>query len=490
MMMMKWMMCMVVMGVTSSAAAAMVDSTTTSSTRLLQDGTSTNEIIKVPLGLSETKLSKVVLPKPMSDFSTVYDTSNNFIYITGGCDSPKGNEYNEEFGNFVCKNISNNHYKILTYDLSNSTKASSGDVTFTPLADMPTARYRHTAVLLQSYQQILIIGGRNVIDDSIIPTVDIYHIETDTWTTHNVTDPKYLLSDNTGLEYMNRAYVFGGWNGTYTAQGTSFYIEVENGDENDVAPSITFTDIADLPTPRGDTSSVFYTSPTTDDTANTLEMYALVTGGYTHESFCSALDDVEQYNFETDTWKSETFDKLNLARGDKVLVRTSYTTVIESEQQTNYTQHLIYALGGERPIENICDTFEQNITLDPGSETVPIDDIEYYDVRNNSWTLFPKSDIDVYRFRFSAAVDTSTNIIYTLGGQLALNKSCTCFPTSNEIYMYREIFDGDDNDDDENNNNSPTPAKSPTTSATIRTTEWSTIMIVTTVATVMTFILF
>ena len=96
-------------------------------------------------------------------------------------------------------------------------------------------------------------------DDSIPPTVDIYSIKTDTWTSETVTDAKYLLSDSTGLEHKDRAYIFGGWNGSYTAQSTSFYIEI-NIDNSD-QPTITFFDIADLPTPRGDLSSVLYTSP-------------------------------------------------------------------------------------------------------------------------------------------------------------------------------------------------------------------------------------
>lgn len=408
------------------------------------DAANVAESTKVPIGLKETKLSNVILPKPMSDFSTVYDATNNHIYISGGCDSIKGNEYNMEFGIFTCNNISNNHYMIDVNDIAGDTTKAS--VSFTPLANMPMARYRHTAVLLPSSQQIVLIGGRNVIDDSILPTVDIYNIQNDTWTSHNITDPKYLLSDNTGLEYMNRIYIFGGWNGSYTAQSTSFYVTISNDDS-----SLNFTDIAELPTPRGDISSVLYTSPSQTET------YALVTGGFTHESFCYALDTVEQYSFDTNEWISESFDTLNIARGDKVLVRTSYTS--EMDDDDDDTQHFIYALGGERPIENFCDTFgEINTTLEAGSETVPIDDIEYYNVMDNSWTTFPNNDIDVFRFRFSAAVDTQTNVIYTLGGQLAFNKSCICFPTSNEIYMYTEIFQDDDDDDTDNAN---PPASSP-----------------------------
>jgi hypothetical protein len=217
----KAMMCMTVVTMMMMIASitAMADGTRMMSNKR---DLATENSTKVPLGLKETKLA-VVLPKPLSDFSTVYDSVNNYIFISGGCDSINGNEYNIQAGGiFTCNNISNSHYKILVNDLTDTT-TSPMNVTFTRLADMPTARYRHTAVLLPNSQQILYIGGRNVVDDSILTTVDMYHIPTDTWISRNVTDDKYLLSDNTGFEYMNRAYVFGGWNGSYTAQSTSFY---------------------------------------------------------------------------------------------------------------------------------------------------------------------------------------------------------------------------------------------------------------------------
>lgn len=432
---------MIFLSVVSTNSITLVAAT---DSRKMQDDTTTSieDLTKVPLGLKETKLSHVVLPKPMSDFSTVYDTESNIIYISGGCDSINGNEYNLAAGGiFTCNQISNGHYMIRASDLSDTTQTN---VSFTTLAALPTARYRHTAVLLPSQQLILLVGGRNVIDDSIIPTIDIYNINTDSWTSQNVTDVKYLLSDNTGLEYMDRAYIFGGWNASYTAMATSFYITVNEETNDSVPPSINFTDIADLPTPRGDTSSVSYVTPIANSTyRNSRETFALITGGFTHETLCNALDTVELYNFNTNQWTEKTaLDTLTIARGDKVLVRTNHRSLFEDEIETEYFQQWIYAMGGERPIENYCDTFgEKNVSLEVGSETVPIDDIEYYNIINDTWTVFPNVDIDVYRFRFSAVVDPNRNIIYTLGGQLAFNKSCTCFPTSNEIYMYTEIFD-------------------------------------------------
>ena len=413
----------------------MMTMTMISSVTAVSDGTR-----KIPLGLEETKLT-AVLPKPLSDFSSIYDAVNNHLYISGGCDSINGNQFSGGF--FSCSNLTNHHYMIPVDDLEDTSKTA----TFARLADMPIARYRHTAVLFPTSQKMIIVGGRNVIDDSIISTVDIYDIATDQWSSQNITNEKYLLSDNTGVEYMDRAYIFGGWNGSYTAQSTSFYIEINDDG------TLNFTDIAALPTPRGDISSVVHSSPTVNATTQARDMYALVTGGFTHENnYCAALDAVEQYHFSRNEWITEEYvvDSLNVARGDKVLVRTNYSTATSS-------QELIYALGGERPIENFCNAAgEKNASLSLGTESVPIDDIEYYNILENTWTKFPSSELDVYRFRFVAVVDTQTNAIYTLGGQLAFSSACTCFPTSNEIYMYKEIFATADD-----NAPAAAPAKSP-----------------------------
>jgi Galactose oxidase, central domain len=405
---------------------------------------------KIPIGLSERKLSNVVLPKPLSDFAIVFDDANDNVYISGGCDSPDGNVYNLDAGGiFTCSSASSQHYMIAVADLVDyNTKTQ-----FTPLQDLPSPRYRHTAILLPLSKSILLIGGRNITDDSIYNTVDVYNITSNTWTSHMVNDEKYLLSDSTGLEYMNRAYIFGGWNGTYTAKSTSYYIEMVNN-------TLNYTDIADLPTRRGDLSSVSYHSPIRNN-SNIMETFALVSGGFTDANICVALDTVEVYNFNTNVWTTE-HDPLTIGRGDKVMVQTSYSHILKENKDIEYTQQFVYALGGERPIANICVV---NATVEVGTETVPLDDVEYYNVQNDSWTLFPNSDIDVYRFRFNGFVDTNTNDIFTLGGQLAFNKNCTCFKTSDEIYIYREIFEGD--------SNAP-PGSAPTTgTATSSSMEWS-----------------
>jgi hypothetical protein len=101
-------------------------------------------------------LSTTSLPKPLSDLTATLSSSDK-VFIAGGCDSPLGNEFLEGF--FACSSISSALYE---FDfLQNS---------FTTLAEMPRARYRHAAGILDN--QLWLIGGRTLQDD-LIAEVDV-----------------------------------------------------------------------------------------------------------------------------------------------------------------------------------------------------------------------------------------------------------------------------------------------------------------------------
>jgi Kelch motif len=163
-----------------------------------------------------------------------------------------------------------------------------------------------------------------------------------------------------------------------------------------------------------------------------------VTGGFTHaNSFCAPLTSSEQYNFDKQKWS--VLDDLSIGRGDKVLVRVNDDTTTASDTQDDdkhSTQQRIYAIGGERQIENICNVTTDD-TPEPGEETVPIDDVEYYNISTNQWTVIEKY-LPKFRLRFAAV--GYNNTIYTFGGQYAFNKTCQCFPTSNDVILYTELF--------------------------------------------------
>ena len=97
------------------------------------------------------------LPKPLSDHSaTLWNETS--VFLAGGCDSVKGNEY---FGNakYGCFSISQEFYR---YDISTNH--------FEKLKDLPSPRYRHSAVVLDG--KIWFVGGRNY-NDQLISQVDV-----------------------------------------------------------------------------------------------------------------------------------------------------------------------------------------------------------------------------------------------------------------------------------------------------------------------------
>lgn len=143
---------------------------------------------------------------------------------------------------------------------------------------------------------------------------------------------------------------------------------------------------------------------------------AYVSGGFTDTNgYCPSLDTVEKYTFATDTW--EALPPLQTGRGDKALVLLN--------------GHL-FAMGGENQVQGSC-----NITnAQPGEQTIVVDDVELFD--NGAWKVL--TSLRDRRFRFDAVADQDHNSIFTFGGQLALNSSCQCFRTSDEIHLYIHEF--------------------------------------------------
>ena len=133
------------------------------------------------------------------------------------------------------------------------------------------------------------------------------------------------------------------------------------------------------------------------------------------QNFCEPLDATEYYDFDMDLWREA--DDLNVARGDKALV------VLDD---------VVYSIGGERQIANIC----LEDTPEPGEETVPLQDVEYWNSETDEWVKL--EDLPRHRFRFAAV--GFENKIYSFGGQLAFEEECQCFRTSDEVTVYKEVL--------------------------------------------------
>ena len=185
----------------------------------------------------------------------------------------------------------------------------------------------------------------------------------------------------------------------YTAYSTVARIDTSTlGDS-----SLVVDEMAPLLTARGDIFGAVSSSGQS----------AFITGGFTDANgFCAPLGSTEEYNFATDTWT----ERPNLVneRGEVVLV--------------DVNNHL-YALGGERQIEGICDSAGDEI--DPGEQTVATDEVEVYE--DNAWTVI--SDFPNHRFRFAAAVDED-GLIFAFGGQTAYDGECQCFRTTDDIAIF------------------------------------------------------
>lgn len=346
----------------------------------------------------DLKTLPTALPEALSDFTAVLDNANRKAYLAGGCNSPDGNRFIEDYGSFACESISN---KLYIFDLES--------LDFTETTEpMPVMRYRHASVLANN--QVWLVGGRDL-DDNLISSVDVYDIATGSWKTHGDLDEDHVTSDLAGFAAPDGAlaYFVGGYDLNYTALDSVFAIDpVATASSGFLSVSA----VSPLPTPRGDLSAVSLL--TSEGVA-----YALVTGGFSHENgFCEPLAATEYYNFDEGSWRVA--DDLQVARSDKALV------VLDD---------VVYAMGGERQIANICLGAEP----EPGEETVPLQDVEYWDAATDEWVKL--EDLPRHRFRFAAI--GYENKVYAFGGQEAFSEDCKCFRTTNEVTVYSEVFEGD-----------------------------------------------
>jgi hypothetical protein len=125
---------------------------------------------------------EVDLPTSLSDAdeSILMFGDKKRIVITGGCDSPLGNEYKEspEWGGyFECSSIVNKTYafdpkRMATASMGSSSVPQEGvwGGEFEELADMPRARARHVNAVVDG--KLCLFGGRDAFD-GIVAEVDV-----------------------------------------------------------------------------------------------------------------------------------------------------------------------------------------------------------------------------------------------------------------------------------------------------------------------------
>jgi hypothetical protein len=194
-------------------------------------------------------------------------------------------------------------------------------------------------------------------------------------------------------------FIAGGYDQNYTALDSVYRIVVDES-VNDLK----LEDVAPLSTARGDIIGV----SSTDGTR------AFIGGGFTHANdFCEPLASVEEYSFSANEWN--TLPDLADARGEIVFIELD--------------NHL-FALGGERQIDGICDYTGET---DPGENTVGTDLVEVYET---AWKVV--GNFRDHKFRFAAVGVEDRELIYTFGGQTAWDEGCKCFRTTKDILVFGE----------------------------------------------------
>jgi hypothetical protein len=217
---------------------------------------------------------------------------------------------------------------------------------------------------------------------------------------------QYVVSDHASFT-QEPSYIFiaGGYDQNYTTYNTLARIDASTLGQD----TLVVDAMAPMKTARGD----IYGAVSENGQS------AFVTGGFTDANgFCAPLGSTEKYNFASNTW-TELTDLVN-PRGEVVLVDVSND---------------LYAVGGERQIEGICDSAGDKI--DPGEQTVATDEVEVFE--NNAWKVI--SDFPNHRFRFAAAADKD-GLIFAFGGQTAYDGACQCFRTTDDIAVFGQVVNG------------------------------------------------
>jgi len=246
---------------------------------------------------------------------------------------------------------------------------------------------------------MLIMGGRNVVDDSIITELDLYNATTNKWITLTaVSFPTSLLgTDNSCSSLGGTSYIFGGYNSDYSVSYGSMasFKLFSNG------LSGAFTSLATMPRGIGDFSSVILGS----------KIY--VYGGYSTvytpanpDWTCKPLTSLYIYDITSNSWQTGSDLPFPLAEKDDGVVIGGR----------------IFSIGGEtkRITSGCIDT-----------DIVALKNVFAYNPVMGTWsneTWLPSSIM-----RFASAEYGGS--IYVFGGQMDIIDSNT-LPLSYKVWQY------------------------------------------------------
>jgi hypothetical protein len=342
------------------------------------------------------KLTTTELPMGLSDMTaTLMDSfrvdGDEAVILVGGCSGSNTLGY---YG-YACTEITNKAYVFYT-----STESFNDQ----QVADMPYARYRHTASLVDG--KVFIIGGRTLMDE-VIKEIVVYDPIDDSWSSFMELPDDYAVSDHAAVVKDGYIYVMAGYDQVYNPKVKTFTINVQTKQILDLAP---------MQIKRGDASAVYYNK-------NGIEAIYIM-GGFTDANdWCAPITHGEKYNFKTNQWSG--IPPLNHERGDK--------SVVVFEER-------ILAIGGETKHDSYC---AADSDLDPSSYSVAVDDVESFNPQDGddaAWEV--EFDFSTTRFRAVAAASTKFGKVYVFGGQADYDPSCQCYETSKDIFYFRDHDSG------------------------------------------------
>ena len=366
---------------------------------------------------SEILDSATSLPAPRSDLTTTLGLCPNDegdlkigIFLIGGC-----NQYNDDLvGEEECEEVTNNMWVYEPYD----------DI-FIERADMPRARFRHLSASIDG-DTIWVLAGRDQ-SHHLIPEIDIYTPQSDSWMTLPVTlPPDLLISDGAVFAHGSDLFVAGGYNAQYEATGSTFVIDTRKTLDTG---QLVYEILEPMGTPRGDISAILFGRD------------AYVAGGFTHRNgFCAPLRTVEIFDVVKREWSSA--PSFNIARGDVSLVSFN---------------DRIFAIGGETThlSQNApsCRSRNTNYRKRLVAKTYPVNSIEVFlpnenedRKHENAWELaysqFLPQNNEVFRFVANAFPEMS--VIYAFGGVLYDGGDSQTGPekliTSDKVTLYLDDF--------------------------------------------------
>lgn len=362
------------------------------------------------------------IPTPLSDMSIAVLLGREerqqppCIVLTGGCDSPNGNEIIGAASG-SCYNITAKAYIFTpTHDTSSDTWTG----TFNPLPDMPRARYRHGSATLMDGELLCVLGGRDAMD-GLIAEIDCYNRTSNVWSTPSSLPSDRMVSDMAVFAHptnVGEMYMVGGYDGPYFATENVTLVKYSKSDDTEGGGSVTYADGPRLIGKRGDVDVAI------------VDGYVYVSGGFTHENdFAAPMNTVERLALSslpgsiTMAWSA--VDTLNQERGDKQLVGLDGR---------------VYAIGGETKVD-VNGLPEAELLELGATHSEIVDTVEVLDPTNDvhggltEWRELSSMPTQIFRF---AAIEWSVEeegFIFVFGGQVGYDVDCKCFRTTDKVMV-------------------------------------------------------